>query len=718
MASSHLPKTVAVSIIVVLLGLILVSSPTLASIGFIPLLHEAAAQQFDDEVQGQERREQILRTPPLPDPALNDPNLRIETVFRGLEFPTAMAFLGEDDILVTEKDSGQVQRIINGELQEEPAIDVPVANNNMRGLLGIAVSHSNGVDTENGAQYVFLYFTESGGGEDGDDWSQGIPPEGNRLYRYNIASENGDNEQIQLVDETLILDLPATPGPRFNGGPVAIGPDNNVYVIIGTVDHRRTQAQNIIDGPEPDGSSGVIRNTQEDEIEDVPGVISDEVPLNLYYAYGIRSSFGMAFDPVTGNLWDTENGPECCDEINLVEPGFNSGWQKVSGLAERQDDFNIEEDLVDFDGRGTYSDPKFVWQQPVAVTGMAFLDSSRLGAEYQDDLFVGDFNHGRLYHFKLNEDRTELILEGDLADRVLDRGDRFDDILFGTGFGGITDVKVGPDGFLYVLAFHAERGSIFKIVPDDEEVEEEQQEEVEEEQQEEVEEEDIIRPTVVSTNPDDGDTDVAVTTTITATFSEDVTGVDEDSFTVNNGTVQGDVTYDSATDTTTFTSSDDLEHDTEYTASLSSAIEDLAGNELEDIEWSFTTIVQEEQPEEVEDTTLPTLIVPEDMVVEATSEDGTEVRYIITAEDDVDGAASLEEEDGTTITQDDVGGDITISCDPSSGSMFPIGNTTVQCSATDTAGNEGTASFMVTVEQAIDEEIEQAVANASSTITT
>ena len=63
-------------------------------------------------------------------------------------------------------------------------------------------------------------------------------------------------------------------------------------------------------------------------------LIGDEYPLNLYYAYGIRNSFGMDFDPLTGNLWDTENGPEYGDEINLVEPGFNSGWNKVQGVWE------------------------------------------------------------------------------------------------------------------------------------------------------------------------------------------------------------------------------------------------------------------------------------------------------------------------------------------------------------------------------------------------
>jgi TolB protein len=112
-------------------------------------------------------------------------------------------------------------------------------------------------------------------------------------------------------------------------------------------------------------------------------------------------------------------------------------------------------------------------------------------------------------------------------------------------------------------------------------------------------------------------------------------------------------------------------------------------NEFEP-DWGPVT----EPPEE--DTTPPVLTVPENMIVEATSEQGAEVTYTVTAEDNVDGNATLEA-DGSTIIQDDVGGDIDISCEPASGSTFPIGNTTVQCSATDEAGNTATESFTVTV---------------------
>jgi hypothetical protein len=120
----------------------------------------------------------------------------------------------------------------------------------------------------------------------------------------------------------------------------------------------------------------------------------------------------------------------------------------------------------------------------------------------------------------------------------------------------------------------------------------------------------------------------------------------------------------------------------------------ISNNLANDYFPDWGTASAAEPPEE--DTTPPTLTVPEDIVVEATGEQGAEVTYTVTAEDNVDGSATLEE-DGTTVTQDDVGGDVDISCEPASGTTFPIGETTVECSATDEAGNTGTASFTVTV---------------------
>ena len=169
-----------------------------------------------------------------------------------------------------------------------------------------------------------MYFTESATGRDGDDITSKIEPLGNRLYRYEYIDG-------KLVNPKLLLDLPASPWPYHNGGALTIGPDNNIYIVIGdgTVDSQTTNEAN---KGLPEGRAGILRVTEDGKPISNKGILGSNYPLDLYYAYGIRKSFGIDFDPVGGNLWDTENGPNFGDEINLVEPGFNSGWKKVQGL--------------------------------------------------------------------------------------------------------------------------------------------------------------------------------------------------------------------------------------------------------------------------------------------------------------------------------------------------------------------------------------------------
>jgi glucose/arabinose dehydrogenase len=398
------------------------------------------------------------------EPITNDHNLKAEIVYKGIDFPTSMAFLNSDDILVLEKNNGIVRRIINGMSLSEPLLDVNVANANERGLLGIAVA-KNDENTTN----VFLYYTESKERDGNDecptstDCKKGNDPLGNRLYRYELI----DNK---LKNPKLLLDLPTKPGPAHNGGIITLGPDNNVYLVIGELTSMGTQASNVQKGLAPDGRGGILRVTQDGRV--VEGILSNTTLLNLYYAYGIRNSFGMDFDPLTGNLWDTENGPGNGDEINLVKPGFNSGWSKVQGMWEVKESFGdnavLEPDnLIDFDGKGRYSEPEFAWNNTVAPTAVKFLSSDKLGTQYENDLFIGDANNGNIYHFDLNNDRTELVLQGQLTDKVADNISENQDIIWGKGFGIITDIQVGPEGYLYILSINLPqgRGTIFRIVP-------------------------------------------------------------------------------------------------------------------------------------------------------------------------------------------------------------------------------------------------------------
>ncbi len=422
-------------------------------------------------------------------PTIYDSALKAELVFQSesereggtLSPVSSMTFLDDDDILILNKNEGIVNRIVNGSMLDKPLLDVNVANKRERGMLGIAATSWNATNEDNGdVRNVFLYYTESEK-MDGSDIcretyycrsdSETI---GNHLYRYELR----DNK---LVKPKLLLELPAWPAPAHNGGVIKIGPDNNLYVTVGDFvgsvnETTRTKAQNYKNGTEPDGRAGILRLTQDGKPVADP-ILGDEFPLNLYYAYGIRNSFGIDFDLVTHKLWDTENGPDYGDEINLVEPGFNSGWNKVQGIwkprydVQRGGDLIAGEkslnpdmkDLVNFNGNGKYSEPEFTWNHTVGPTQITFLHSDKFGVDYKDDLFLGDTNNGYLYHFDLNANRTSLILKGSLKDKIADNPKELNDIIIGEGFGHITDIEVGPDGYLYVLSHDNNIVMIFKI---------------------------------------------------------------------------------------------------------------------------------------------------------------------------------------------------------------------------------------------------------------
>ena len=392
-------------------------------------------------------------------PIVVNPQLDVEVYFKGLRAPTSMIFLGPDDILVTQKNEGTVERIVNRTLSSQPLITVPAASKDERGLLGIAVSSNEGNKTS-----VFLYYTEKGAKK-----GEAL---GNRIYKYEL-NENA----TKLLNPKLLLDLPWEPGPGHNGGVLKIGPDNNLYATIGDVmrtGHNEsqlyeTQIQNLQNGKEPDGRAGILRITQDGEPVNV-GIIDDRYPLNLYYAYGIKNSFGMDFDPLTGALWDTENGPTFGDEINLVEPGFNSGWKQIQGIWKVNATLDKDgiaptngEGLVNFAGKGKYSIPEFTWDKSVAPTALTFLNTDKLGQEYKNDILVGDIKYGSSYHFKLTADRKSLDLSGELTDKVANTSEEISKVIFAYGFGGITDLEIGPDGDLYVLVYDKQDGRIYRI---------------------------------------------------------------------------------------------------------------------------------------------------------------------------------------------------------------------------------------------------------------
>jgi aldose sugar dehydrogenase len=399
-------------------------------------------------------------------PSLEFPNnhLKVHRVTDMLSSPTSMAFVDNNNILVLER-SGKVRLISNGILRDQPVLSLPVNTEGERGLLGIATSaqtkfgnypaESNSVAasgySKQGFNTVFLYFTEA----------QDNEPLRNRIYRYEW---NGG----ELVNPVLVLDLPAMPGPYHDGGKLDVGPDNHLYAVIGDLNSVAGPLQNLkATGKLHYDTSVILRiplESASDKIVLPPYNYNNSENSQYYLAYGIRNSFGLTFDPLTGNIWDTENGEDKYDEINLVKPGFNSGWYKIMGPISRS---NLTADeLVQFDG-ATYSDPEFSWHMPIGVTDLEFFSSDRLGDEYKNNIFVGDINNGKMYFFKLNENRTGLQVSGDqdqftgLSDLVADNEDEVSKVTFGNGFDRITDIETGTDGLLYVLSY--ESGRIYKI---------------------------------------------------------------------------------------------------------------------------------------------------------------------------------------------------------------------------------------------------------------
>jgi len=351
---------------------------------------------------------------PIHAQTVQDPNLIIEQFVTGLSSPTSMSFVGSD-ILVLQKNDGKVRLIRDGVLENNDVLDVSVSNNSERGLLGI----------ENIGNTVYLYYTES--------LTDGGSPLGNRIYKYTWDGTN-------LVNPILMRDLPATPGPNHDGGVLTVDLNDNVFAIIGDLNR-----------------NGVLQNFPTGSADDTSIILQVDPP-GSDIAMGIRNSFGLTVDPFNGNIWQTENGPNVFDEVNLVSVPFNSGWEVIMGPA-------TQEQIDSLPGFGSfvYSDPEFSWEDPIAVTSISIIDSEHFQS-YSDNVLVGDCNNGKLYLFQLNAQRDSLIfVDSNLTDLVLDIGDDPTEIEFGDGFGCITDIEVGPDGFLYIVSIF---GTVYRILPD------------------------------------------------------------------------------------------------------------------------------------------------------------------------------------------------------------------------------------------------------------
>jgi glucose/arabinose dehydrogenase len=454
-----------------------------------------------------------------------DPTLQVSTfVSTGLAQPIGITFIGPNDAFVIEKASGQVKRVINGVVQPTPVLDLAVNSNSERGLLSL-VLHPNFPTTPD----VFIRWTASSTGADSAVVSE-VPLLGNRVDRF---TWNGST--LTMASNLLLLrsrqtdnsPAPGHPGTanpgenaNHNGGVMKFGPDGKLYLFMGD-QGRRGWLQNLpngpfleaplIDdtfgGPEPDNAhlTGVIfrLNTDGAAPADNPffsagAAMGGESGANIQkiFSYGHRNGFGMAFDPIGGALWETENGDDSFSELNRALPGMNGGWIQIAGPLSRISQFKSIE-TTQFGSAlqqvrwpptriaytaalaqsrmfmlpgAFYRDPEFSWKYEVGPAGTAFVSGNALGAANAGSLWIGSArsfqqvgnNGGSLYRLKLTTDRLHVDTSADprLADLVADNvfaptkfeGTESETLIVGRGFGTTTDIEQGPDGLLYVVS--------------------------------------------------------------------------------------------------------------------------------------------------------------------------------------------------------------------------------------------------------------------------
>jgi glucose/arabinose dehydrogenase len=479
----------------------------------------------------------------VPGPEMLHPRLGVRTVASGLVTPIGLAFLGPADMLVLEKQTGRVLRVTAGEVAGT-VLDLAVNNASERGLLSITLHpefRSNG--------YVYLYWscrTPGPGpdpftppadrcdetmmlGADTDD-ILAVPLLGNRVDRFvwNGSTLSFDRNIIEL--RAFQSDGgPEPPGqgdegqpPRGNhdGGVIDFGPDGKLYIVVGDLG-RRGQLQNLPRGPLGDGSPDDQFGGPEPDNAHMSGVIlrlngDGSAPANnpffaagaamggepganvqKIFAYGLRNSFGMAFDPISGALWEQENGDDTFTELNRADPGFNSGWIQIMGPVGRIGQYkeiettfpsqnlqqlrwpptNIADSPAEALGRlfmlpgARFSNPEFSWKWEVAPAGIEFVEGGGLGRQFRGDLFMGaartTLEGGHLFHFNLTGNRRRIAVDDPrLEDGVADNNFKFDgteseSLLIGRNFGIVPDIETGPNGHLFLASLT--NGEIYEI---------------------------------------------------------------------------------------------------------------------------------------------------------------------------------------------------------------------------------------------------------------
>lgn len=331
-------------------------------------------------------------------PAHAAPGIEARPVAQGLDRPVAFTFDPDGRIWYVEKDSGEVRIFDPSAGRDSLFVRVPGVNGEgERGTLGIAL-HPRYPDRA----LVYVYVTRTAGGS-----------LRNQILRYRDDDGSG-------VGRRRLFSSPASGSPYHNGGRILFGPDGSLYAIVGD-GHDASNSQDL------SNDLGKIIRIEPNGAVPRTNPFGDRV-----FAYGIRNSFGFAFDPQTGRLWETENGPACNDEINLIREGRNYGWGPSASCG------GSAPGNTNRDGPRPVR-PKDFYPSPIGITGIAFCDGCRLGRRSEGAAFWGSVNDGRITRAILNARRDDLVRRAVLYDHP----------------SSALSFETGPDGRIYFSDFGA-----------------------------------------------------------------------------------------------------------------------------------------------------------------------------------------------------------------------------------------------------------------------
>lgn len=349
-----------------------------------------------------------------------DYKLNVEVFAEGLEIPWAIDFLDVNTALITEK-PGRLRVVTKGKLQPEPVKNIPkVLNEGQGGLMEVAVDPDY---TENGWIYLaFSHVLDKKAGEE-------RPGAMTKIVRGKIKNNTWTNEQVlfEAPHETYRTTR------HHYGCRIVFDPDGYLYFAIGD----RGAGFQAQDNTLPNGK--VHRIYKDGKIPADNPFVSDPKAMKSLYSLGNRNIQGMAIHPETGELWTTEHGPMGGDEVNLIKPGKNYGWETIT--------YGINYNgtiITEFTHKPGMEQPNLYWRPSIAVCGLDF---------YRGDLFKKWKNKLLVGALKYEEVRL-LSIEGD---RVM-----HDEVIL-KGQGRVRDVQTGPDGAIYVVL--NDPGTVVKLMP-------------------------------------------------------------------------------------------------------------------------------------------------------------------------------------------------------------------------------------------------------------